>query len=217
MEIQNRHGFSLIELMVTLVVASIVIGGIYLTSVSQERSMHIEDRVSELQGNLRAGIYILSKDLRSAGYNPNCTSPPCTGFTSASNAAISFVRNNPTTNNQETISYFLYDSGGDGDMDLGRAINGSGPQPVVENTDAINFVFFDKDGNRLFPPLSTTDLANIKVVEICLVGHSSVGDPNYSAAGRSFQNLQGETIFTAPADSFRRRMIRARVFCRNNT
>ncbi len=215
--IKNTRGFSIVELLVTLVVASIVIGGIYLTSVSQERSMHIEDRVSEVQGNLRAGIYILTKDLRSAGYDPDCTSPPCTGFTSASNTALTFVRNNPATNAQETISYVLYDSGGDGDMDLGRSLNGSTPQPVVENTDTVNFVYFDKNGNRLLPPLSTTDLANIKVVEIALIAHAAVGDPNYSAAGRTFQNFQGETIFIAPTDNFRRRMIRARVFCRNNT
>ncbi len=213
--IKNQLGYSLVELLVSLVIGLIIMGGIYLSATSQERNMNIEDRVAEVQANLRSGLYILERDLRSAGYDPNCASPPCLGFTNATSTSVSFRRRNPTTNAIQTITYGLYDSQGDGDLDLGRNVNGSGNQPVILNVDAIDFVYIDPNGNRLATPLSANDLDDIQIVEVTIVAHSEIQDPNYTSA-KTFQNLQGETIFIPPTDDhFRRRAIRTRILCRN--
>ncbi len=216
MTIKNQLGYSLVELLVSLVIGLIIMGGIYLSATSQERNMNIEDRVGEVQANLRSGLYILERDLRSAGYDPTCASPPCLGFTNATSTSFSFRRRNPTTNAIETITYGLYDSQGDGDMDLGRNVNGSGNQPVILNVDAVDFVYFDNTGTRLATPLTPADLNDIQIVEITLVAHSEIPDPNFTSS-QTFQNLQGETVFIpSSSDHFRRRSIRTRVLCRNS-
>ena len=217
MVIKNQVGYSLVELLVALVISLIVMGGIYLTSISQERNLHIEDRVAELQANLRAGLYVLERDLRLAGYDPLCIAPPCydVGFTNATATSLTFTMRKPTTNTIQTIAYSLYDSQGDGDNDLGRDVDGSGNQPLILNVDALNFVYFDKSGNRLNTfPLSDSDLKKIKVIEITIVAHSEIPDPNYVST-QPFTNLQGETVFTPSSDHFRRRSISSRVLCRN--
>jgi len=218
MVIKNQVGYSLVELLVALVISLIVMGGIYLTSISQERNLHIEDRVAELQANLRAGIYLLERDLRLAGYDPVCISPPCynVGFTNASATSLTFSMRKPDTNAIQTISYSLYDSQGDGDNDLGRAVDGSGNQPLILNVDAVNFVYFDKSGNRLTTlPLSASDLKKVKAVEVTVVAHSEIPDPNYTST-TPFKNLQGDTVFTPSSnDHLRRRSISSRILCRN--
>jgi len=215
MIMKKQSGYSLVELLVSLVIGLIIMGGIYLSAISQERNMNIEDRLAEVQANLRSGLYILERDLRSVGYDPNCAFPPCLGFTSATSTAIAFRRMDPNTNVVQSIAYSLYDSQGDGDLDLGRNVNGSGNQPVILNVDAIDFVYIDKNGNRLIPPLGTNDLRNVKIVEVTIVAHSEIQDPTYTST-QNFQNLQGETIFTPPTnDHFRRRSISTRILCRN--
>ncbi len=218
MIIKDQTGYSLVELLVALVISLIVMGGIYLTSISQERNLHIEDRIAELQANLRAGLYLLERDLRLAGYDPMCISPPCynVGFTNASATSLTFSMRKPDTNAIQTIAYSLYDSQSDGDDDLGRAVDASGNQPLILNVDALNFVYFDKSGNRLTTlPLSASDLKKVRVIEVTIVAHSEIQDPNYTS-NQSFTNLQGETIFTPSAnDHFRRRSISSRILCRN--
>ena len=221
MSIKQQYGYSLVELLVALVISLIVMGGIYLTSVSQERNLHIEDRIAELQANLRAGMYILERDLRLAGYDPLCISPPCynVGFINASPTSLTFKMRKPDTNVVQKISYKL--SG----QKLGRAVDGSGYQPLILNVAALDFVYLDKSGARLdidqnthvrLSEVSSEKLDKIKIVEITVVAHSAIEDPNYTSSTKPFKNLQNATIFTPPAnDHYRRRSIRSRILCRN--
>lgn len=211
----KNQGFSIVELLVTLVVVSIVVGAVYLVSKGQEKNMLVEDRVAELQSSLQSGVMLLAKELRMAGYDPTCSRAPCSGFVSANATSLSFIQKDPITNNQKLISYSLYDSGGDGDNDLGRLVGSGTLQPVILNVDAFDLVYFSSTGTRLSTPVSNSDLAKIKVVEITIVAHSETPDPNYKATPQ-FTNLQGETVFIAPADGYRRKSVRLRVYCRNN-
>ncbi|MBW1851152.1 MAG: prepilin-type N-terminal cleavage/methylation domain-containing protein [Deltaproteobacteria bacterium] len=53
-----------------------------------------------------------------------------------------------TGNANEDIAYSLYDSGGDGIMDLGRATGGGANSMVAENIQALGFAYaYDDDGN----------------------------------------------------------------------
>jgi len=211
MIIKNQSGYSLVELLVALVISLIVMGGIYVTSISQERTWQIEERMAELQANLRAGMYILERDLRLAGYDPLCISPPCynVGFTNASATSLTFSMRKPDTNTIQTISYNL------NAHKLGRAVGGSGYQPLILNVDALNFIYFDKSGNRLTTPLSSSDLKKIKMVQVTVVAHSETPDPNYNST-TPFKNLKGDTIFTpSDDDHYRRRSMTSRVLCRN--
>lgn len=212
----NTQGFSLVELAVVLVMSMFIIGAVFFTSKSQERSLSAQDRIVELQDNLRAGITIMEKDLRMAGYDPECMSPPCTGFINADSNSLTITMKDPqSTGTTNTVTYALYDYQSDGDLDLGRNFNGSGLQPVIMNVDAFDLTYLDKNGNILSTPLSTTEMEKVRLVEIAVVAHTEQKDPSITTSP-AFTNLQGTQILAPQNDSFRRQVIRSRVLCRNN-
>ncbi len=214
--LSNSKGFSLVELMVVLVMSMIIMGAVFFTSKSQERNLAIQDRIVELQDNLRAGIAIMEKDLRMAGYDPECMSPPCSGFISANSGNFTISMKDPlSTNATDTVSYALYDYQSDGDLDLGRDFNGSGLQPVIMNVDALDIRYLGNNGTVLSFPLSNTDMAKIRLVEISVVAHTEKKDPAITTSP-AFKNLQGTQILPPLHDGFRRQIIRSRVLCRNN-
>src|SRR4030095_1090717 len=56
-----------------MAISLIIIAGIYQLFYTQQRSYLAQDQVVEMQQNLRAGLYLLAKDIRSAGYDPSAS------------------------------------------------------------------------------------------------------------------------------------------------
>ena len=67
----NKCGFTLIEMLIALVVTMVIMGGAYSVFNSQQRQTTIQTNVSDAQQNVRAAMDFLSRDLRMAGYDPN--------------------------------------------------------------------------------------------------------------------------------------------------
>jgi type II secretory pathway pseudopilin PulG len=63
-----QKGLTLIELMVALAICFIVIGAVYRTFTSQQRTYTIQDQMAEAQQNARVAMNILMRDLRMAGH-----------------------------------------------------------------------------------------------------------------------------------------------------
>jgi type IV pilus assembly protein PilW len=68
-KIQNERGVTLVELLVALVMSAIVMLAIMATFASQERSQAIQQQVGQMQQNLRSAMYIMSSEIRMAGYD----------------------------------------------------------------------------------------------------------------------------------------------------
>ena len=68
---KNNHGFTLTELMVSIVAASIVVAGAYATYDYQQESYLNQEQVANMQQNLRAGLYFMLREVRMAGYDPS--------------------------------------------------------------------------------------------------------------------------------------------------
>lgn len=66
---KNQEGITLIEMLVSLVIASIIIGGAYQVFINQAKNYDIQDQVAEAQDSVRAGMEIMVADLRMAGYD----------------------------------------------------------------------------------------------------------------------------------------------------
>ena len=113
-----------------------------------------------------------------------------------------------TLDSNEDITYSLYDAYGDGGLDLGRKAGSGDYQPVAENIDVLNFVYFDANGST-----PVADLENIRSVQVTLVARSGM-DINYTDAS-AYYNDQGNLILGAQNDHFRRRLLTNRVQCRN--
>lgn len=64
----SQKGFTLIELLVAMVLSFIIIGAVYGTFTSQQKSYTVQDQVAEAQQNARMAMNILMRDIRMAGY-----------------------------------------------------------------------------------------------------------------------------------------------------
>jgi len=172
MPLHNATGFTLVELLIALVVASLVLAAVYSSLQSQHASYLAQDQVVEMQQNLRAAMNIMGRELRMAGYDPTLRAwreptPASVLKAAARQLQISMDSNengvvvdpDPKPPNTETneIVAFGFGSGidvqpadgiaDDGAANLGRN-TGGGFQPIAENIHAVGFAYaFDANGN----------------------------------------------------------------------
>ena len=133
---RSEAGFSLIEVMSALVILAIALTAVFATFISQQKSFTVQNRVAEMQQNLRQAIEYISRDIRLAGYGiPDNVVVPGT----ANPAGIASIRSlyaidNTTGPDQIYILYMF-------DMDANQppavntaAMTGTG-SVTVDNTD----------------------------------------------------------------------------------
>jgi len=65
----KNSGFTLVELLITMVISSIVVGGAYGVFRSQQKAYRNQEEVVDIQQNLRAGSFYLTDEIRLAGYS----------------------------------------------------------------------------------------------------------------------------------------------------
>lgn len=63
----KEKGVTLIELMIVLVIAAVLVGGIYSLFITQHRSYAVQDQVAGAQQDARAALDIMARDIRMAG------------------------------------------------------------------------------------------------------------------------------------------------------
>jgi len=208
----SNKGFTLTEVLLTMIISSMVMGGICSTFYSQQNSYVTQDQRCMMQQNLRAAMYFMEREIRMAGLDP--TGDAGAGIQTANPSSIRITRdlnnNGNTTDADEDIIYALYDEDGDSDNDLGRNdVNGAGVELLAENIDAVNFVYLDENG------ASTTNPSEARSVQISLVARADRPDRGYQNT-TVYQNQSGDPIFTPPAgDKYRRKMLSTEVMCRN--
>ncbi len=66
--VKRQFGFSLIELLIAIALGIIVLAVIFSTFKSQQDSYLIQSQVSMTQQNLRAALYVITRDIQMAGY-----------------------------------------------------------------------------------------------------------------------------------------------------
>jgi len=163
-----------------------------------------------MQQNVRASLHIMLRDIRMAGYDPTDTAEA--GIVTAASDSISFTKDlnmdGDTDDSDESVTYSLYDSGSDGDTDLGRKVGGGNNQPVAENIDALNFVYLDADS------AVTANVGNVRSVEITIVARADLVTDGYTDSN-VYRNKQNTVVLSAPNDNFRRRKLTTTVMCRN--
>lgn len=209
-EKKSIYGFTLVELMIAMVISAIVMAAIYSVYYTQQKSYLAQQQVAAMQQNLRAGMSIMTRDIRMAGFDPNGTYNA--GMVTGDSNLISFTRESDS-GVSETIQYEIYDSLGDGINDLGRRLNGN-LNPIAEHIDALDFIYLDGNGGILSSPLSGGDLALVRSVQVTMVARAGKGDPGF-VNNEPYRNQQGTTVFTAPGDNIRRKVLSRQIKCRN--
>ena len=194
----NHLGFTLIELLVALTITSIVSAGIFTAYQGQQNTQLAQKQTVEMQQNLRAALYIMTSEIRMAGFDPSKKNGA--GIVSAGdgsnianllkftyfNAAAAGDGNDndndaATADADETlqaIEYYLYDSLGDGTIDLGRR-NGARLDAIAENIQTLQFAYLDIDG------IATADLSDIRSVQVTVVATTDANEINRTNGNRT--------------------------------
>lgn len=98
---------------------------------------------------------------------------------------------------------------------------------IITNVDALNFVYLDEDGENLDEDETpddpadgrvflndTNDRNGIRSVQVAIVVRTTNEDFRYTN-NEEYRNLQGDLIYTAPGDNFRRRLLVKEIKIRN--
>jgi type IV pilus assembly protein PilW len=222
---RQPRGFSLIEVLVAMAVSSILITAIYQLFHNQRDSYLLQDQVAEMQQNLRSGLYLLTKELRSAGYDPLRTglfgfvtdfaapnqifNPDINYATDKSTIAFTIDDNEDGVrdkNDAEQIAYRLNTS--TNALERYSASN-SAWQVVATNVDALDFVYLDTAG------AVTTNPANIRAVQITMLVRTGEKDREYKNP-HTYLNKQGQNICTSCTnDQYYRRLLSTTIHIRN--
>jgi len=215
------RGFTLVELMIACAIGSIVMGGALIFFNSQNRYYVSQNEVVVMQQNAKIAMDMITRDIRSAGYDPNNLGA---GITVAGLNTLSFTREDDLpANGLETLTYSLFDAfattappGNDGlvdDLALQITLAGGGSagrQVVAENISRLEFRYLDKDG------IVTADLADIRSIQVSILAvvnyHNSFDDIFFN--NMTYTSASG-TVWGPFNDSLRRRLLITTIQCRN--
>jgi type IV pilus assembly protein PilW len=105
-----RHpeaGFSLVEVMAALVILAIALTAVFATFISQQKSFTVQNRVAEMQQNLRQAVEYMSRDVRMAGYGipDNVTIPNNVVAAGVTSLRSLYAKDNTTGPDQIYILY----------------------------------------------------------------------------------------------------------------
>ncbi len=230
-----KNGFTLLEILISLALSGIIITGIFSAYIYQLKLYKKEKLMIDMQQNIRAGMHFMETELRLTGHDPLKSIYNSTNLSikSACNESIHFttdITDNSESGNpdgdyndkDENIIYSLYDSGSDGDTDLGRKKQNGKNQLVAENIDALNFIYMDGDSPisilGINTPCVTSNIKHIKLVQISIVARVAKGMAGYKNNETYKIRLPDNTekiIYSAPGDNFKRMLLTTRVFLRN--
>jgi type IV pilus assembly protein PilW len=190
----TQNGFTLIEMLIALAIGSLLLASLYNFYLGQKKAYAIREQVSEMQQNARAGMELMVREIRMARYNP--TRAPGVGIIEAGPHAIRITMDlngdGDVTDENEDITYSLYDSGSDGDVDLGRKPAGGTNQPVAENITSLDFVYTLANGSTTTTSASPSQ---IRMIQVSLTARTAKPDPTYPTDG-GHRNYTLESVIT---------------------
>jgi prepilin-type N-terminal cleavage/methylation domain-containing protein len=163
--IKGEEGFTLVELLISMLVSVVVLAAVSATFIIQNKSYNTQEQVIDAQEHARAAIQIMMKELLMAGYDP--TGKANAGILLADSDEVRFTMdldgNQSASGSGEDITYALDTS----EKQVTRETGGSGQQPIAENIQALAFTYFDSDGNELTSvPLSSADREKVTRVSV---------------------------------------------------
>ena len=146
-----------------IVITAVVMTGIFSVFRAQQRAHLVNSQTIELQQNLRAGLYMVERDARLAGYSPSANTGAT--VTQATRTQFRFTwddnEDSDVTDAGEDIAFGMaptHDANGDGVADdglgaLGRSLDGGAFNPIANNIQAVAFAYaYDDDLDKDLDP-----------------------------------------------------------------
>lgn len=172
----NNVGFTLVELLVAMAISTIVAAGIFSAYKGQQNAQLAQKQIVEMQQNLRAALYVMTKEIRMVGYDPDGVNSA--GIIEMGNGShdnpLAFTLWNDDTGALQTIKFDLYDAYGDGDLDIGRKIDTGYRQAIAENINVLQFAYLKNDGTP------ATTISDVSSIQITIAATINAGKHDYT-------------------------------------
>jgi len=174
----RQHGFTLVELLVTLAVSGILLTAVSQLFISSNRMYTVQEQVLRIQQEVRSGLDRFSRDVRMAGYNPT-DSASSAGFTTASPTNLRIQYDFDDDGTCDIDREYQYDAS---DRTLEVQRDGSGGfQTLVNEVTSLGFQYTLSDGTTTDNPSDTEDIRRV-TINICgqiSGGYSNTYDNTY--------------------------------------
>ncbi len=168
----DSKGFTLVEVLIAIAITGVVLGAIYSVFFSANQTYFTQDSVADTQQRARIGLDFMVRDIRMAGLDPMFTYS--VGIEEATATKIRFTADKNMDGviqnvNRERLTYeydgnklCLYEG-----VDLGTP-----PPPaaetLIDNVSSLSFIYRDVDGVAIALPVSASNLADIRTVDISI-------------------------------------------------
>jgi type IV pilus assembly protein PilW len=233
---KNHQGFTLVELMITLAMSAIIVSAIYSAYIIQQKTYYTQGQVVEMQQNIRAGLELMSSEIRMAGYG----SAACAQIVTANGSRLQFRmdlnNDGDCADTNEDVTFGLagvdgdsngvvddIDTNNDGMVDaivtLTRTPAAGVAQAVSDGIQAIEFFYTLDNGARTLVP-TAAQLDQIQTVQITMLAVANQRDPKYTnvdtyTTGSGAQWTPLLFSGAATGDNLRRRLLTSSVNVRN--
>ncbi len=165
---ESNRGFTLVELLAAIFIAAILVAGLYSVFVSQQVAFSAQERIAEMNQNIRAAMDLMTREIRLAGYKK--AGATFNGIATAQPSTIRILadldQNGDTLGTNEDITY-SYNAG---TMQICRnAVD----FPIAENITSLTFVYTLADGTTTSTP---ADLTSIRKVNLSITARTAYPD-----------------------------------------
>jgi prepilin-type N-terminal cleavage/methylation domain-containing protein len=171
-------GFSLVELLVAMAIASIVMAAIYSVYASLTRSYTTQNVAADVQQVMRAGIDFMAEDIMIAGLDPTRTADATIEVANSTNIRFTADRNMDGViedSNFERITYLYVPAAKRLDQCLYEGTGSADWDTFIDNVTNLTFTYLDANGNDLGNPVPGANLADIRTVVITMTVQEPAG------------------------------------------
>jgi type IV pilus assembly protein PilW len=171
--VRTEKGFSLVEILVTLGIASTLLVMASKTFLYQSHTYDVQGQVTEMVQRARASLDLVTRETRMAGYNP--TGASFSGVPHDTNNLILLADLNGDGDILDTdeVVIYRYDAS-DGQIDR---ITSDGIQPLSDDIQLFSFAHLKADGT------AATSSGDVRQLEIMIDARTERPDPNYPHNG----------------------------------
>lgn len=205
-------GFTLVEMLVTLVVSTILMALIMTAYWGQTRSSRDKQMTVGMQQNMRSAMFNLERDIRMAGYDPDFQDlTNATSIVTATAGVFSYRYFDDDSGTIETITYSLNPYPGVGNSALRKQVNTTPADDlyIAQDIERLEFYYRLEDGTWTLNPADPNDVRAVGVSILARGRETSLRPETVS-----FTSLSGAT-WGPYTDGIRRQILTTTVKCRN--
>lgn len=169
------------ELLVAMSLGLVVLAAVTKTFTVQSRQNTAEEQIAQMQGNARAALDLMVREIQMAKYNPNPTS---TAFSTAYGVTYSASQlevkadmdgNGTISTSSGSVEDIIY-AYDNTNKYITRKLGSSGTVEIVaDNVTAFTFTYYDANGSAV---TSSANSGNIRKVTVNITARTAKPDPN---------------------------------------